>query len=206
MPGVSLTIARRKTEQAIEQARFSGIRRAVDDDAHAFAKDAALVRGREQRVDLRANFVEPREKCRPDIGRDVFVRKIDVGLEIGDERNQVFAQLRNFFAQPAFQLFRRGAEREIGLGADQIDDRFGLRQIQFAVEKSALGEFPGPSRPRARVQAGFPNPRRHQHAAVATDFDHIFAGVTRRGAMDREHHLIDDPVLGDDFAELLQMR
>ena len=109
------------------------------------------------------------------------------------------------FAEPALELFRGRAEREIGLRADQVDHCFGLRQIQFPVEKSAFGEFPRPRRARASAQAGLPDPRGDQDAAVAADFHHIFAGVTRRRAMDREHHLIDDPIVLDDFAELLKM-
>ena len=72
----------------------------------------------------------------------------------------------NFLAQPAFELFRRRAKREIGLRANQVDDCFGLRQVEFAVEKSALGEFTRhapPARPRAgRSPRLVPSPaRRH---------------------------------------------
>ena len=109
---------------------------------------------------------------------------------------------------PSWPSSCSAAERsaEIGLRANQVDDCFGLRQVEFAIQKSALGEFTRTRRPRACAQAGLPDARRDQHAAVATDFHDVFAGVARRRAMDREHHLIDDTLFLDDLAELLKMR
>ena len=130
-----------KTEQAIEQARFPGVGRAINHDPHAFSKDSTLVGGGEQCFDFQPDCVQPREEGGTDIRLDVFIREVDISLEVGDERNQIFAQLGNFLAQPAFELFRRRAKRQIGLGPNQVDDRFGLRQVEFAIEKSALGEF-----------------------------------------------------------------
>ena len=55
-------------------------------------------------------------------------------------------------AETAFELFVRGTQRQIGPGADQIDDRFGLGQIHLPVEEGALGEFPRPRRRAPRLE------------------------------------------------------
>ena len=44
---------------------------------------------------------------------------------------------------------------------------------------------------RARAQTCFEHTRAYQRAAMTTDLDQIFAGVTGRRAMDRHHSLID---------------
>ena len=109
-------------------------------------------------------------------------------------------------AEPAFQLLGRGAQREIGLRADQVDDRLGLRQIHLAVQKGALGKFARPRGACSGAQTGFEHARRHQNSAVTADLDQIFAGVTGRRAMHREHDLIDHSIRFDDLAEALDVR
>ena len=73
-----------------------------------------------------------------------------------DECDQLFAQLRDAFAEPAFELLGGRAQREIGLRADQVDDRFGLGEIHLAIEVSALGKFAWPRRARARAAGTLP--------------------------------------------------
>ena len=46
-------------------------------------------------------------------------------------------------AEPAFELLGRGAEREIGLRADQIDDGFGLGQVDLPLRKARSVNSPG---------------------------------------------------------------
>ena len=111
-----------------------------------------------------------------------------------------------WLSRVAFELLGRGAQSEIGLRADQIDHRLGLRQIHLAVQESALGKFAGARGARSRAQASLQDARRHENTTVATDLDQIFAGVTVRRAMHREHHLVDDAVFLDDFAEVLDVR
>jgi len=60
---------------------------------------------------------------------------------------------------------------------------------------------------RTRAQISFQHVRADQRAAVTTDLDQIFAGVTGRCPMDRQHYLVDQsfrPI--DNLAEMLNMR
>src|SRR6266566_508688 len=117
------------------------------------------------------------------------------------------ANFPDLLTEPAFELLGGGTKRQIGPCADQIDHRLSLCQVHFPVEKCALGKFTRPGRPRAAAQTRFKDFRRYQSSAVATDLEQIFAGVTGRRAMDREHHLVDQPAFAiDDLAEMLNMR
>ena len=179
------------TEEAIEQTRFAGVGRAIDDDAHAFAQNASLLGCLQQRGHLCAHVLQPGAQLFAFIRRDVFVREINGSFGVRDETDELIADSANPFAKSAFQLFGGGAEGEIGFGANQIDDGFGLGQIHFAVKKGALGKFARARGPRTGPQTGFENARAHQHAAVTADFDQVFAGITGGRAMDREQHLVD---------------
>ena len=65
------------TKQTIEQTRFAGVGRAVNDHAHAFAQDASLVRGREQVRNFFLHRIETRAQFVAFIRCDSFIRKID---------------------------------------------------------------------------------------------------------------------------------
>ena len=110
---------------------------------------------------------------------------------MSDKIDQRVANPFDLFAQLAFQLFSGRAQSEIGAGPNQIDDGFGLGQIHFAIQKSALGKFAGARTACTGMQTGFENFGRHERSAMATDLDNILAGVTGRRAMDRHHHFVD---------------
>ena len=74
---------------------------------------------------------------------------------------------------------------------NEIDDGLGLREVHLAVVIGAFGKFSG-RRPRARPHANtFQHACANERASVTTDLDQVFAGITRRCAMHRKHHLID---------------
>ena len=96
------------------------------------------------------------------------------------QRDQFIADISDLIAESAFELFGGRTQRQIGSGTDQIDHRLGLGEIHFAVEKCALGEFAGTRCCRACTQTCFENFCGNEGAAVTTDLDQIFAGVTSR--------------------------
>ena len=49
------------------------------------------------------------------------------------DRNEFIPHPRDIFAKFAFELLGGRAQRQIGFGPDQIDDRFGLSEVHFAV-------------------------------------------------------------------------
>ena len=100
------------------------------------------------------------------------------------------AQFAHALAEFALELFRRGAEREIGLRADEIHHGFGLREIHLPIQIRALRELARLRRPRPIFQQQLQNPPRNQHATVAGDLHDILAGVTRGRWEMREQHLV----------------
>ena len=98
--------------------------------------------------------------------------------------DQFIADFPDLIAEPAFELFGSGTERQIGAGANQIDHGFGLGEVHFSIQKRSFSEFAGPRSPCPRAQTGFQNFRANEHAAVTTDLDQVFAGVAGRRAVD----------------------
>ena len=59
-------------------------------------------------------------------------------------REQIDDRVANFTnssAEFSFQLFGSGTERQVSLGADQIDHGLGLSKVHFAIVIGALGKF-----------------------------------------------------------------
>jgi hypothetical protein len=65
----------------------------------------------------------------------------------------------------------------LGRRVNQIGNPLGLRQIESAVEKCALGIFPGLRNPRAQLQTPGQQHLYHHGPAMALEFDNIFARV-----------------------------
>ena len=68
---------------------------------------------------------------------------------MGKQRYQLVLNCANPLSEPAFELFCSRSEREIGLCSNEIDDRFRLNQIHFAVKERTLGKLARPRRPRS---------------------------------------------------------
>ena len=172
------------TKKSIQQTRFPGVGRAVDDRADPLAQNPSLFGRREQIAHYLPDGIETRAQFAAFIRRDVFLRKIDCGFHMRQHFDQLCADGSDLRTKPSFQLLIGGAKREIALGADQIHDRFGLRQIHLAVQEGALGEFARSRRACASMEAGLENARRHKDSTVAADLDQIFTRVTGGRTMD----------------------
>ena len=118
--------------------------------------------------------------------------KIDRGFEPGDQIEERRVDLTDRVGQRALQLIERGARLERRHRVDQVGDRFGLRQIDPAVQKCAKRELAGLREPRAAA----PSPPRRSPAqddgtAVRAQLDDVLAGVGVRGGKEGRDHLID---------------
>ena len=96
----------------------------------------------------------PATSCVLRVGRDVFVGKINVRLDVRQRLHQVVAQLVDALRQFAGELFVGGAQREFGARMNQVGDGLGLREVNAPVEKGAPGEFAGFGQARAVGQHG----------------------------------------------------
>ena len=86
------------------------------------------------------------------VRRNVFVGKINVRLDVRERVHQIVAELVDALRQFAGELFVGGGEREFRARMNQIGDGLGLREVNAAVEKGALGEFARLGQPRAVFQ------------------------------------------------------
>ncbi len=80
----------------------------------------------------------------------------------------------------AFHRLQGGACAGLRARGDQVSDRFGLGQVEFAVEECALGEFAGAGQPRAEFADAAQQQVEQHRAAVTLQLQHMFAGVGGR--------------------------
>ena len=113
-------------------------------------------------------------------GVDFLLRKIEHRLgqraQFGELRDQAVDRRGEFAAERAQRRARRFAAR----GVDQVGHRFGLRQIELAVEKRAAREFARLGKARAGIEHGAEHRMRHHRSAVALQFEHVLAGIGMR--------------------------
>ena len=84
----------------------------------------------------------------------------------------------------------------------KISHRFGLGEINPAIEKGAPGELAGGGEARAIFQNGFQNQPRREQAAMTTDFHHVLPREGARGAQHAEQHFVHLLAAADDFPEM----
>jgi hypothetical protein len=114
---------------------------------------------------------------------DVFFGKIQRCLDQHAQVDQFFVQFANGPRELALQRTHRrtgGAGRR---GVDQVGNRFGLGQIHLAVEEGTAAEFAGFGQPGTEIEAAGEQHLHDDRAAVALQFEDIFAG---KGMRDRE--------------------
>ncbi len=124
-------------------------------------------------------------------GVDTFFGEVDVRLDVSDEVEEVIADVVNLLADAALELLGGGGSRPQSLRADEIHDGLGLGEIEFAVEKGALGELAGTCARRTRLEHRLQHASGDEDAAVAADLDDVLAGVTRWRGVGRDDDLVD---------------
>ena len=127
-------------------------------------------------------------------------------LDVRQREHQVVAQLVDAPRKFAGELFVGGGEREFRARMDQVRDGLGLREVNAAVEKGALGEFARLGQPRAGGEQRVEHQLGGQQSAVAGNFHRVLARECARGAQDGQENLVHHLPRADDFAELNRVR
>ena len=130
------------------------------------------------------------------VGRNVFLRKIDVSFDVGEDVDQGLAEGFGFAADDAGELFVSGTNGEGALGMDEVHDGLGLSEIHFAVEEGALSEFARFGMAGSGLEKGFKHALGHEDAAVALEFECGLARVTCAAMKEDDDALVEDEAFG----------
>ena len=184
-----------KAGEPVEKTGFSCVRAAEDGGFDAGLHHPPTVAGGEQRHE-RAAAVHERVFKPGKLKRvDILVRIVQNSVEMRADIDPAVIDRVNFPADCTGDLaggVRRGGG---GLGVDEVDDSFRLRQIHPAVQKRAAGELTRPCLPEARGKQRLQPRGQRRRRAVALDLRGILAGVGVRRAGDKRHAVIQLPPL-----------
>ena len=140
----------RGADERVEQARLADVRLADDRD---LSPRAPAGRGAPSRSNASSARAQPRRSPTSTApGLDEVIAlfgKIDRRFEPRDQIEQRRVDRRRSPSSVCLQLIERGAGLQRRDRIDQIGDRFGLRQIDPAVQKRAQRELAGLREPRA---------------------------------------------------------
>ena len=186
--------------ELIEEAGLAGVGAAHDGGADAASQNLTFIRRAEQFVHESEAAFQLAFQLGAGVGRDVFLGKIQMRLNVRERVHQVVAQLIDAGRKLAGELFIGRAQGEVRPRMNQVRHGFGLREVEAAIEEGALGELTGQGEARAVFQHGVEDGFGGENAAMTGDFHHVFAGVGARSA----HHGAEDFVHrlagADDFA------
>jgi hypothetical protein len=126
------------------------------------------------------------------VGRtEIFVRKINVRFNQGKEVPNTLPDGFEPMGDGAVALMLGKGDRCFRFCTDDIDDRFGLKEIDPAIEERTPGKLPrfGQTGPAAkdRLQQLLHDDR----PSVTVNFRNIFTGKTARRAHDDDQNLIE---------------
>ncbi len=91
----------------------------------------------------------------------------------------------------ATQRPERGARRLRGPAVDEVGDRFGLRKVELVVQERPLRELSGFGLPRTKCQRTPQQQVEYHRAAMALEFQHVFAGQRVRRRKVESDALVD---------------
>ena len=178
-------------DKRVEQAGLAHVRGADNDDLKPFANQPASASAREER----ARLVEQLLDCLGDVARCeeviALVWKIDRGLEARDEIEQRGIDVANRARQRAVELIERRSRLERSRRVDQVADRFGLHQIDPAIEKCAERELARLGQPCARFDCRRHDRVQHDRRAMRAQLDDIVARIGVRRGKECDDGLID---------------
>ena len=150
--------------------------------------------------------VNPREenlRVRHD-GNIVF-GEVHSRFQHGDQFHQLLLRGLQALRQRTFELPRSNLRLIERLRFDKIADRFGLRQIDAAVEESAHGEFAGFGQSCAARQRHLHNMAQNNRRTVTRDLDHVVGGIGMRLSEEDDDNFVE-PLAGDEVDQLAEAR
>ncbi len=138
------------------------------------------------------NIGQAAAKLRASENVDLFFRKIDCRLDVDTQVGEPVGEVGDPFRKQAVERSACGAGSGIGTGGDQIGDRFGLGQIELAVEEGTFGEFAGPRWPRPQFQTPSQHRIQQVRIAVSLQFEGVFTGVGGRAGKQQQQSVIQN--------------
>jgi hypothetical protein len=164
----------------IDKARFSGVRRARDNDPDtvlqrfdAGPRQPFCEHGRKPGATARQLWIGPER---------IFVIIVDRALRPSRKFEQPVLPFPDLLAQSAFGERERGLALRFGLGLDQIGEALGLGEVNSSVLECTAGELAWFSKPQAldlgqRAEQCI----NHRAPAMTLKFNAIFARRACRG-------------------------
>ena len=164
--------------ERIQKARFAGVRAADDDDVQSVGEtNAAFGAVRAARRDRCARRRDRNASSGAE-RKSISSSGKSIAASIQTRRRTTAAVERAHASREfAVEAAQRGARGGFGPARDEIGDRFGLREVELAVEERAFGEFAGPRVARAELDETREQESQHDGAAVRVQLEHVFAGV-----------------------------
>ena len=126
---------------------------------------------------------------------DVVFGKVDARFKQRDQFYKGLLGGRSASAERAAHLTGGLPRLRESLRIDEVANRFGLRQIETARQKSALGKFAGLSQPRAQLHCPPKQELQHHRRTVRRNLHQIFRRVRiRRGEESHESFVNARPI------------
>jgi len=139
-------------DQPIKQTRFADVWPADDGRPDTAAENLAFICRPQEFIHERDTSFQPEQELLFGVRGDVFVRKIDVRFDVGEDLEHVVAQFVDALGKLSCELLVGGAQGQFGARMDQVGYSFGLREINAPIEKSAPGKLARFGCARAVVQ------------------------------------------------------
>ncbi len=171
VPAISDTIKR------VEKARFAGVGKSHERDAHAVLQSYAAIVARFEALESRADFGQARFETRQAHLVDVLVREVDPGFGQHGHLAELGRELVDDFVLRARHLFEGERDRAVVGRGDEIGDRLRLRERHFSVSHGPEAELAGKRLSHALSMQGFHHPVGQKRASVEVELDDVLARV-----------------------------
>ena len=163
--------------QGVEQGGLTGIGQAHDGGADAVFQHPAPLGGVQQgREGVGGDLQRGSDLLRLNV-LNVLVGVIHHGVKPGGDVDEGLLHRLQAAAETAVQLGCGVFRGSGGLGIDEIDDGFCLRQVHFAVEEGPLGEFTGLGLTGSGGKESGEQGVENYGGAVAVEFGGVLPGV-----------------------------
>ena len=163
--------------QGVEQGGLTGIGQAHDSGADAVFQHPAPLGGVQQGGEgVGGDLQRGSDLLRLNV-LDVLVGVIHHGVKPGGDVDEGLLHRLQAAAETAVQLGCGVFRGSGGLGIDEIDDGFCLRQVHFAVEEGPLGEFTGLCLPGSGGKESGEQGVEDYGRAVAVEFGRVLPGI-----------------------------
>ena len=176
--------------QQIQQGGLARIGAAHDGTVHALAQDGVRLIVADQPVQRLLHAAQNAAQMGFVQLRHIFLREVHPRGQMSLQGGEGILLLPDLLGQRTGQgrIGQRGPLPPVR--RDQIHDRLGLSQAQFAVQERTAGVLAGGRRLRTGCQTGLHQTARHRTAAVAGKLHHILAGIAVGRTEKQSHALV----------------